>query len=890
MDAPCAQAAAYEKLMEETYINPFNSKRLHVDSKSAKLLGSLGFLRSQYNPLMVVWKPEVYQQTIADTLEKLKANRRKKKRGKNASHPDSYSLSGLEWSDAVNAALQPLERKSIGALNRKGNVEEKNSSHERPMSGRPSSQWMWELAGLLRRPDAATVIPQYLARLYAEITTSTVVPPKLDVSMPEGPPVSPAGGRSGSKAGSTLEGEPLETVLTMDQLNVVRLVLKGYSVFIGGSAGTGKTVLLREIHKRLVRKGIRVAMTATTGVAAVQLGGCTFHHAFNAPILMGSHDGSYGCLVGAELWNRRWDQAVLRAVDVVIVDEVSLLDAQTFDAFDMEARLARMSSELFGGIQIILCGDFLQLSGGLQEALPVYLSSAFSALMKVKLETSMRHVEGDPLLQLLGKVRRGIFDPELFASLDKPIPADSGTTSTFIFPRRRDAQLLNDAKLGELLTAEKAFVPQRGPLRLTGRFTSSALVEMLNGARMPPRSRVLDAYRCEFIQLLQEELDLLRGGGRSRLFASCSVSPKLLLNAIQAVLLPTPSLTSLLTDVDVVVMPAQSNVALITPSSASSTSIFFVRIRYPEMAEQRPSLLSSPPNDGKQGLRTSTEKEDPEKVFSFHPSSLKRRANLLQILLTNDVWEALSERVTKQFSARVVSFFPEEPRSMVPLSVSMALADMTNNDIAQALTPLRLKLGCRVMITRNLSRQVSNGSVGTVEAFSSPDPSLYPQKHQCSFRNGYHATSVIESQCFDQLPIIRLLDGSVVQIPPIANHIGGTFLTHYYGFDVLALPLQLGYAFTVHKVQGLTLSGTVVLDCQNFFDCPHLIYVACSRVTSMDQLIVKNIKPGMVMVKQSALEFSDTLQSASNYDQLIPPPDAPKGMWTKRIESSVSNN
>lgn len=58
----------------------------------------------------------------------------------------------------------------------------------------------------------------------------------------------------------------------------------------------------------------------------------------------------------------------------------------------------------------------------------------------------------------------------------------------------------------------------------------------------------------------------------------------------------------------------------------------------------------------------------------------------------------------------------------------MALADVTNSDIAATLMPLRLKLGCRVMVNRNLSRSVSNGSVGVVEAFARADVNLFPRR------------------------------------------------------------------------------------------------------------------------------------------------------------------
>lgn len=1070
--SPSSHRQAYVDLLCQTYINPFNGKRLHVDSANAKLLSSLGFVRREDNPLFVRWMPEIYMQTVERERQKIeekmlrkykqqlkryekekeqrqrqrKREKERKSRIKNRHVMDDKDSpegedrlsppmppSPPSIQEGVDSVLRPLEKKKKVS----GNSEEKGESmwpgdrqnwmdvllrsSESELgssdvlsvatalssctSTTTSSSWMLELSVLLRRPDALTVIPCFLEQRYLDLTTSSVMPPKLDTSGTDFSMPLPLSGETektekdgklrepshtessvsdekkevqdigskvmGSGGESEQQHEEIEnmsrssasTTLTVDQLNVLNLAQQGYSLFIGGSAGTGKTVLLRQIHKQLTQMGLRVAMTATTGVAAVQLGGCTFHHAFNAPIYAGGGAvdswgiGGAGMGISAELWNRRWDQTVLRAVDVVMVDEVSLLDAQTFDAFDMEARLARMSSQPFGGIQVLICGDFLQLSIGLQDALPAYLSTAFGYLMKVRLETPMRHRVGDPLLPLLNKVRRGEYDGKLFAPLDKPIPQDangatdegkgSGVNSiTFIFPRRRDAQKLNDAKLSELITMEKLFPPQRGPLRLTGEFTSSAFIEMLNGSSVPPRGKVLDLIRGELTVLLRERLQELTCGTKSNAdnseFDACIIhegtqTPQIFsassapasfskggggvgyLAALMSALSLGNSVSALLPDLDVVLMPAQTNVSLYSASSCTATSSFFLRVRYPNRTPGMAfnggaaSAIPSDPvptNSSISNTRSNAESSADEHDSRFQKSGNKlmgekgllsagststitrRRAGLLQMLLTNEMWERLANAVANRLSARVVSFFEDEPRSMVPLSVSMALADLTNNDIAQTLTPLRLKLGCRVMVNRNLSRRVSNGSVGTVEAFADPDPSLFPSRYGgqvgFSYRSpGADVAKAIEAECFDQLPIVRLLDGNVVQIPPIPIHIGGTPVTYYYGHDVFAVPLQLGYAFTVHKVQGLTLQGTVVLDCKNFFDCPHLVYVACSRVTSIDQLIVKNIKPGMVMVKESALEFSDTLTPASNAEALIPPPEIARGSWAIQALSPV---
>lgn len=822
--APGTLSQAYETLLEESYINPFNGRRLHIQSKLALLLRKLGFVRSTENPLFLTWLPRVYLDLIASTRATLDAKarqryvRQQQKVLKGEPSPTTgpppplAPPAAVTTEDALSVVLRSLERRpgkrassSLGAAT-------------------PAAVWTQELSELLRSPDAITEVPRHLAQRYADLTTGSVMPAKLDATSSDDVL------RQSQGSAHEADGPPI--TLTPDQTNVLQLTQRGYSVFIGGNAGTGKTVLLRQVYRVLSRMGLRVAMTATTGVAAVQLGGCTFHHAFKAPIYSGSLS-----LVSSELWSRRWDQAALKGVDVVMIDEVSLLDAQTLDAFDMEARIARMCPKPFGGIQIVACGDFMQLSIGVQDALPAFMSEAFRSLLKVRLETPMRHRAGDPLLPLLNKLRRGEYDGEQFGLLDKPLPPPDEDV-TFIFPRRREAQRLNEKKLNDLVTTDRLFAPQRGPLRLSGVFTASALVDC-GSASIPSRSRVITVLR-ECLHAM-----MLRGGDRSS-EEERGEPASAAQDAVAA-----DELTSPLAEVDVVVMPLQSGRS------------FFLRVRLPDIKCSASELQSSASAGMTIGPRRS------------------RAGAGLAALLTRERWEALATACAHRLSARVTSFFEEEPRSLIPLSVSMSLADMTDNDIAHALAPLRLKLGCRVMVTRNLSRTVSNGSVGTVEAFADPDPSLYPQHSSNSFRQYSPLQQTIESECFDRLPVVRLNSGAVVQIPASPVHIGGSPLTYYYGHDIYSVPLQLGYAFTVHKVQGLTLQGKVVLDCKNFFDCPHLVYVACSRVTSLDQLYVKNIKEEMVMVKESALEFSDKLLPASNMEQLSNAENqVAKGVWT----------
>ncbi|KAG5474502.1 hypothetical protein LSCM1_03288 [Leishmania martiniquensis] len=842
-----ATHALYSGLFQESFVNPFNGRLVGTRSSSAKILLGLGFYRGVSNPLQLEWNPAEYMARLQKMIstQQLKAARLQKRQTRQERVAPKAAAQGGALSSAakkLKTAKSPTRPSSKSTPSVEALVPAEDaiavarSQLLRPLRQRGPKHWMASVATLLERQDAFTYINKELERLYARLGLA-YMPPKLDT------PLDP------STTGITL---------TPDQQHVMKLALRGYNLFVGGSAGTGKTVLLKSIYRELCQMGLRVAMTATTGVAAVQLGGCTFHHAFNAPLDAVPH---------------RWDANALRAVDVVMIDEVSLLDACMLDAFDMEARLARMHHRPFGGLQLIVCGDFLQLSR--DDTPPAYESVAFNHLLALRLVTPMRHAADDPLMKLLEDLRHGRFDAHRFAALDRPIPADA-THITYLFPRRREAQELNDRKLGELTTQEMTFTPQRGPLQLCGTFTRSALVELGTGAdgmraAMPPRERVLEMIREEALRLR---------AGRYRKDSGDTES------------------VPLIVDHELVLMPVRADGTLMTR--------FILRLRCREGKLPMPaagggddaeknddasSWLSALAAGGTPGPTNSSTISRVSPAIASDAlrnpiiTIAAKRTHRSTAPFSPAEWEAIAAAIATRLGGRVVAMLEEEPPSMVPLSVSMTLADMTSSSIAFSLAPLRLKLGCRVMVNRNLSRTVSNGSVGVVEAFAPPDVSLFPRRTDRSTRLAFKRLQ--QQGLFAELPIVRLLGGEVVQIPPISTLLGGTAQSYFYGHEVLTVPLQLGYAFTVHKVQGLTLQGTVVLDCEKFFDCAHLIYVACSRVRQLDQLVVYHVQPSMIIVRRSALAFSSKLQDARDASVLSLPPPTGRSLWSEHTEQRI---
>lgn len=162
------------------------------------------------------------------------------------------------------------------------------------------------------------------------------------------------------KAKSSNE-RPAKVFLSEEQQHVLDLVVdKKKSVFFTGSAGTGKSVLMREIissfRKIYKREPDRVAVTASTGLAACNVGGVTLHSF--AGIGLGKEDAPE--LVRKIKRNQKAKHRWMRT-KVLIIDEVSMVDGDLFDKLETIARQLRNNGRPFGGIQLVITGDFFQL-------------------------------------------------------------------------------------------------------------------------------------------------------------------------------------------------------------------------------------------------------------------------------------------------------------------------------------------------------------------------------------------------------------------------------------------------------------------------------------------------------------------------------------------------
>uniref|UniRef100_A0A671XWH3 ATP-dependent DNA helicase PIF1 n=1 Tax=Sparus aurata TaxID=8175 RepID=A0A671XWH3_SPAAU len=244
--------------------------------------------------------------------------------------------------------------------------------------------------------------------------------------------------------------------LNKEQAAVLSAVLSGKNVFFTGSAGTGKSFLLKRIMGSLPPKS--TFATASTGVAACHIGGTTLHS------FAGVGSGSAPLEQCIELAQRPGVLQHWTSCRHLIIDEVSMVEAQFFDKLESVARSVRRSTEPFGGIQLIVCGDFLQLppvSKGKEKASFCFQARSWRKVIQLNMElTEVRRQTDQSFISLLQAVRVGRVTEEVTAKLMESayhqIERD-GILATRLCTHKDDVELTNENKLQQLPGSVRVF-------------------------------------------------------------------------------------------------------------------------------------------------------------------------------------------------------------------------------------------------------------------------------------------------------------------------------------------------------------------------------------------------------------------------------------------------
>ena len=222
--------------------------------------------------------------------------------------------------------------------------------------------------------------------------------------------------------------------LSNEQRHVKSLVVeRGQSVFFTGPAGTGKSVLMRAIIQELKRKYARdperVAVTASTGLAACNIGGMTLHSF--AGIGLGKEDATI--LIKKIRRNAKAKNRWLKT-KVLVVDEISMVDGDLFDKLSQIGRVIRNNGRPWGGIQLVITGDFFQLPPVPDGSMARESKFAFDA---ATWNTSIDHTIG--LTEVFRQRDSGKYDP-----------LQSGWCTFANLVGSEFADMLNEMRLGRI--------------------------------------------------------------------------------------------------------------------------------------------------------------------------------------------------------------------------------------------------------------------------------------------------------------------------------------------------------------------------------------------------------------------------------------------------------
>lgn len=224
--------------------------------------------------------------------------------------------------------------------------------------------------------------------------------------------------------------------MNIEQKRAFDLIAEGRSVFITGSAGCGKSFLIKHIS----RMPKRVVLTASTGCAATLINGQTIHSFLHLGL------GYQSAETIAHL-HKNLLYSLLSFCNILVIDEISMINAETFNKISKIMSLVLNNPRPFGGMQMVLCGDFAQLEPVTGEYAFCAEEWARLAPINILLTKQMRQVDDILLFTTLEQIRIGKLSPkdiEFLTKLKDTTFPNDGIMPTIIYPMCKDTQKIND--------------------------------------------------------------------------------------------------------------------------------------------------------------------------------------------------------------------------------------------------------------------------------------------------------------------------------------------------------------------------------------------------------------------------------------------------------------
>lgn len=234
------------------------------------------------------------------------------------------------------------------------------------------------------------------------------------------------------------------------------LMKEGKNVFLTGCGGTGKTTVIK-LFRTLYSDSKIMGVTSTTGISAILFGGSTLH----SYCCIGLGSGTAFSLAN-KIKKKDWALKRWKNTEVLIIDEVSMLSPELFSKLEEIARIVRKNDKPFGGIQLILSGDWLQLPCIDSDDKFCFESKAWKSCISNVVNLTKIVRQDDVLFQnFLNNIRFGIIDKNtekiLLSRINADLKNDFGIKPTKLYSTNSSVDHINDLELDKLAEAGADF-------------------------------------------------------------------------------------------------------------------------------------------------------------------------------------------------------------------------------------------------------------------------------------------------------------------------------------------------------------------------------------------------------------------------------------------------
>lgn len=249
----------------------------------------------------------------------------------------------------------------------------------------------------------------------------------------------------------------------MTQNEALTIMKTGVNVFLTGEPGSGKTHTINAFIDWLRDSGIEPSITAATGIAATHVGGMTLHAWSGIGVSELLSRADVDRIAGKEHVARRIQKAKL-----LVIEEISMLSAATFEMADAVCREVRRSDAPFGGLPVILVGDFFQLPPVARHGADAdfaYASPVWQRLNPIVCYLTDQYRQDDAaFLEILSAIRSGTVEDMHYERLTaRSARADTPSDAPKLFSHNADVDRINAGELARLPgTAKKFFMSSKG--------------------------------------------------------------------------------------------------------------------------------------------------------------------------------------------------------------------------------------------------------------------------------------------------------------------------------------------------------------------------------------------------------------------------------------------